>query len=61
MMKIEQTHADQVNVLTAELAHARWQVKIAEEMLRIITGGDREMIEIVRRQAVEAEIDGLAS
>jgi hypothetical protein len=53
--------ADQVKVLTAELAHARWQVKIAEEMLRIITGGDREMIEIVRRQAVEAEIDGLAS
>lgn len=57
MVSIEKSHADHIAALTAELADARWQVRIRDAMLRIITGGDQEMIEIVRRQAVEAEIE----
>jgi hypothetical protein len=57
MMKIEQTHADQVKVLTAELAHARWQVRIRDEMLRIVTGGDPEIIDELTKQAVQKEIE----
>lgn len=57
MVSIGQSHTDQVNVLTAHLAHARWQVRIRDEMLRIITGGDPEIIDELTKQAVQREIE----
>lgn len=53
---IEEYVQDGVNVLTAELDNARWQIRLRDEMLRIITGGDNELIDAVRRQAINAEI-----
>jgi hypothetical protein len=57
MMEIEKVHTNHLNALTARLADALWQVRLRDEMLRIITGGDQEIVEAVRRQAIENEIE----